>query len=130
MTKPIYNLTFGLLPAITVSSLQANNIMVSNTKLTGQNTTDSYVMVGFNLIQENCNQNPGNFNNRDASLLIIKNYAKPGVYRQDDKFSSCGLAATFGLIKQVGLTNRILALNNSTIPAAKTSLFKGIDLAT
>jgi len=42
MTKPIYNLIFGLLLAITVSSLHANNILVSNISLTGQNTEKNF----------------------------------------------------------------------------------------
>ncbi len=107
----------------------ANNIPVSNTKLTGHNTTDSYVMVGFNHTQENCNRSPGNFNYRCTLLVIMENYVKSGVCRQDAKFSTSGLFAASVFMKQVGLVNRILASDNLTTPAAKTSLFKGIDVA-
>ncbi len=116
MKKHFYYLIFGLLLAITFSSLKANNILVSNTKLTGQNTTGSYVMVGFNHTRESCNLNPGNFNTRDAFLVMMKYYPKPDVYRQGDKFSTGGLATTSGLTKQAGLTNRTLALNTILLP--------------
>ncbi len=129
MKKSLYSLLPVLLLLLASSSLQANNIQVSNTKLTGQNTTDSYVMVGFNHTQKNCNRSPGNFNYRCTLLVIMENYGKSCVCRQDAKFSTSGLFAASVFIKQVGLVNRILASDNLTTPAAKTSLLKGIDVA-
>jgi len=41
-----------LLLLLAASNLNANNIQVSNTKLTGQNTTDGYTLVQFDLSRE------------------------------------------------------------------------------
>lgn len=54
-------------------NLHANNITVSNTNLTGQNTTDDYGMVQFDLSWDNSWRTSSEPNNWDAARVFVKN---------------------------------------------------------
>jgi len=72
MKKSLYSFLPVLLLILAVSNLNANNIQVSNTKLTGQNTTDDYVRVQFNISQENsCRSNPSPGNWYIARVFVM-----------------------------------------------------------
>jgi hypothetical protein len=53
MKKQIHCIFMILMALTLISSLKANNILVSNISYSGQNTTDKYVMVQFDLSWEN-----------------------------------------------------------------------------
>jgi len=70
------NQTITLLAALALllfaGSISANNITVSNTKLTGQNTTDGYTLVQFDLSWENSWRTSSAPNNWDAAWVFVK----------------------------------------------------------
>ena len=72
MKKYIYKLLGILLGLLICGSLTANNITVSNTKLTGQNTTDDYTLVQFDLTWENSWRTSSAPNNWDAAWVFVK----------------------------------------------------------
>lgn len=63
---------FTLLLLLTGSALLANNITVSNTSLTGQNTTSHYTNVNFDVAWENSWRTSTNESNYDGAWIFIK----------------------------------------------------------
>jgi len=72
MKKSLYSFLPVLLLLLAAISLNANNIQVSNTKLTGQNTTDGYTLVQFNLSWENSWRTSSAPFNWDAAWVFVK----------------------------------------------------------
>jgi len=62
----------GFMLLLFAANMQANNIQVSNTKLTGQNTTDGYTLVQFDLTWENSWRTSSAPNNWDAAWVFVK----------------------------------------------------------
>jgi len=62
---------FIFLPLFSLNSV-ANNIQLNNTKLTGQNTIDKFVMVQFDLSWENSWRTSSAPNNWDAAWVFVK----------------------------------------------------------
>jgi len=65
------NLTTFLMVLATLG-LGANNIQISNTKLTGQNTAEGYTLVQFDLSWENSWRTSSAPNNWDAAWVFVK----------------------------------------------------------
>ncbi len=65
------NLTTFLL-VLAALGLSANNIQISNTKLTGQNTAEGYTLVQFDLSWENSWRTSSAPNNWDAAWVFVK----------------------------------------------------------
>ncbi|MFZ4547180.1 MAG: formylglycine-generating enzyme family protein [Bacteroidales bacterium] len=72
MKKHFYKLLGILLGLLICGSLTANNIQVSNTKLTRQNTTNDYTLVQFDLTWENSWRTSSAPNNWDAAWVFVK----------------------------------------------------------
>jgi hypothetical protein len=72
MKKSLYSFLPVLLLILAVSNLSANNIQVSNTKLTLQNTTDGYTLVQFDLSRENSWRISSGPANWDAAWVFVK----------------------------------------------------------
>ena len=61
--------TISLLLIIAICTMQANNLVVSEATLTGQNTNDKHVMVSFNISWQNSWRNSANL---DGVWLFVK----------------------------------------------------------
>lgn len=77
------------------TDLAANNISVSNVRLTGKNTTSNYVMVEFDLSWENSWRTTDAPNNWDAAWVFIK-FRVARDYISDATTSSTGTTVTVG----------------------------------
>lgn len=77
------------------TDLAANNISVSNVRLTGKNTTSNYVMVEFDLSWENSWRTTNAPNNWDAAWVFIK-FRVARDYISDATTSSTGTTVTVG----------------------------------
>src|SRR5687768_4786303 len=56
----------------------SNNVQVNNVRLTGQNTTDDFVMVKFDITWENSWRLAGGPANWDAAWIFVKYRIGPG----------------------------------------------------
>jgi len=133
MLKPTYLLLPVLLLIIAVSSLHANSIQVSNTKLTGQNTTDGYTLVQFDLSWENSWRTSSAPFNWDAAWVFVK-YRITAANGGDDLWkhawlnnsghsSGTGTGATI----DAGLLTPGDAFNATTNPALGVFIYRSAD---
>lgn len=117
---------FFILMSFSFSNIYANNIAVSNVKLSGQNTTaginnaNNYTFVQFDLSWDNSwRTSSGSTNNWDAAWVFIK-YRIAGGPWQHAKLNATGNSKGTGTTIpsiQVGLLDENLPFNNTTNPA-------------
>jgi formylglycine-generating enzyme required for sulfatase activity len=132
MTKPFYLLFIGLLLTTAAINLQANNIQVSNTKLTGQNTTDGYTLVQFDLSWENSwrtnDLNGDGVTNWDAAWVFIKYRVGTGDWQHawlnnSGHSSGTGTDATIS----AGLRTPGTAFHGTTNPGIGVFIYRDAD---
>jgi formylglycine-generating enzyme required for sulfatase activity len=117
-----------LLILIFIKSLAfSNNIQVSNLSLVGQNTTDKFKMIKFNLSWENSWRTSTLESNWDAAWVFVK-------YRKLNEFdwSHCYLNNTghlspAGTEIQPGLVNTALPFNKADNPAVGAFIHRSAD---
>jgi len=128
MKNPFYFLLIGLLLATAAINLQANNIQVSNTKLTGQNTTDGYTLVQFDLRWENSWRTSSAPNNWDAAWVFVK-YRVSGGDWQHARLNNNGHSSGTGTASTIdaGLRTPGSAFNATTNPAVGVFIYRSSD---
>jgi len=108
--------------------MTANNISVSNVSLTGQNTTDDYTLVEFDLSQENSWRVSAGPSNWDAAWVFVKYKTASGDWQHaylnnSGNSTGSGTAATV----QVGLLDEGTAFNAATNPALGAFIYRSGD---
>src|SRR5687768_9284373 len=100
-----------------------NNIQVSNVSLTGQNTSEDFTMVEFDISWENSWRVIGGPNNWDAAWIFIKYRIGAGpwlhAWLNDLGHTSCG-----GTIISTGLFNTSEAFDTLSNPALGIFLYR------
>ena len=123
------SLPLGLLLMAFCLNSHANNISVSNVYTTGQNTTDGYIMVQFDINWENSwridNLHGDGITNWDAAWVFIK-YRLAGGDWQHAKLNNSGNTKGNGIgaLIQVGLVDETAAFDNSTNPAVGAFIYR------
>jgi len=126
MKKSVYSFLPVLLLLLAASNLNANNIQVSNTKLTGQNTTDSYTLVQFDLSWENSwrtdDLNGDGVTNWDAAWVFVKYRVGTGDW-QHASLNNTGHSGT-GATIDAGLLTPGDAFNATTNPGLGVFIYR------
>lgn len=123
--KRLYFLTFLLFVQLVTQFAIANNITVGNISLTGENTTDDYVMVQFDLGWENSwrtSSAPGNW---DAAWVFVKYRVGTGDWQHawlNDAGHSTGTGTSATI--DAGLRTPGSAFNATTNPALGVFLYR------
>ena len=126
---------FFILMSFSFSNIYANNIAVSNVKLSGQNTTaginnaNNYTFVQFDLSWDNSwRTSSGSTNNWDAAWVFIK-YRIAGGPWQHAKLNATGNNKGNGTTIpsiQVGLLDENLPFSNTTNPALGAFFYRTV----
>jgi len=106
------------------TTLFANNIQVSDVKLTGQNTTLKYTMVQFNISWENSWRSTDLENNWDAAWIFVKFRIKPGSVWNHASLNNDGHMAPAGSVIEVGFPVINEPFNAKTNPAVGVFLYR------
>lgn len=122
MRKRLLSLLIFSSLVIIGSSLIANNILVSNTELTGQNATDDYVMVKFNLSWENSWRTSSAPYNWDAAWVFVKYRVATGEWYHAN-LSNTGHSATSATI-DAGLLSPDEAYHATTNPGVGVFVYR------
>ena len=132
-SKLFYSFSLLILINFPFSGILANNISVSNVKLSGQNTiaginnTNNYTFVQFDLSWDNSwRTSSGSTNNWDAAWVFIKYRVASGPW-QHAKLNATGNSKGTGLTIpsiQVGLLDESLPFNNTSNPALGAFIYR------
>lgn len=132
-SKLFYSFSLLILINYPFSGILANNISVSNVKLSGQNTiaginnTNNYTFVQFDLSWDNSwRTSSGSTNNWDAAWVFIKYRVASGPW-QHAKLNATGNSKGTGLTIpsiQVGLLDESLPFNNTSNPALGAFIYR------
>jgi len=111
--------------------LQANNISVTNSELTGKNTTDKFVLVQFDISWENSWMTSSAHANWDAAWVFVK-YRKSvanggdGVWKHA-RLNNTGHTAPAGSMIETGLLDPKTAFNASTNYGVGAFIYRDAD---
>ncbi len=128
MKLNFYLFTLFLMFVGSLSGLKANNILISNISLTGQNTTDDYVMVQFDLSWENSWRTSSAPNNWDAAWVFVKYRVGSGPWQHawlNDAGHSGGTGT--GATISAGLQTPGSAFNANTNPGIGAFIYRSAD---
>jgi len=123
-TKPAWLLIVLLLaawPAV------ANNIIVSNVSITGQNPVDDFSMVSFNVSWENSWRTSTHESNWDAAWIFVKFRLSGTIDWQHAFLNNTGHSAPVGATIAPGLVNTAALFHPSTNPAVGVFLHRSAD---
>lgn len=113
------------LSVLSVVNLKANNIQVSNVRLTGQNTTEDFTMVEFDISWENSWRYANGPGNWDAAWIFVKYKIGPGPWKHallnNTGHVSCGNTTISN-----GLLTPGTAFNTIINPSLGVFLFRSI----
>ncbi len=115
----------GFMLLLFVAKLHANNITVSNISLTGENTTDKFVMVQFDLAWENSWRYSSGPANWDAAWVFVKYRVGAGDW-QHASLNNIGHSGTGGAI-DAGLRTPGSAFDATTNPAVGVFIYRSSD---
>ncbi|MCX6287191.1 MAG: hypothetical protein NTY96_08750 [Bacteroidetes bacterium] len=128
----IQSKTFAL--AVTIwlllnTSAYANNVTVTNSKLTGQNTSGQYTMVQFDISWENSWRTASAPNNWDAAWVFVK-YRIPVASGGDGLWkhawlNDIGHTVPTGSTIDIGLLDPSTAFNSSANPGMGAFIYRG-----
>ena len=115
---------FGFILAFTQLA-RGNNIQVSNVRLTGQNTTDDFTMVEFDISWENSWRYANGPGNWDAAWIFIK-YRIAGSPWSHAWLNNSGHVSCAGTTIENGLLTPGSAFNAVTNPALGVFLYRSV----
>jgi hypothetical protein len=104
----------------------ANNITITNVKLTGQNTTSGYTMVQFDISWENSWRTSAGSNNWDAAWVFVK-YRVAGGAWQHAWLDNSGHTTPAGSLIDIGLLMPGTDYNATTNPGLGAFIFRSAD---
>jgi hypothetical protein len=113
------------------TTLQANNISLSNLQLTGQNTTSDYILLQFDISWENSWRTSSAPFNWDAAWVFIK-YRVPvanggdGIWKHA-WLNDAGHTAPAGSAIEIGLLTPGTAFNSTTNPGLGAFIYRDAD---
>lgn len=106
--------------------LLGNNIQIANVQINGQNTTDKYTYLQFDISWENSWRISTGPSNWDAAWVFVK-YTTDGINWYLTKLNNTGNIAPSGSKVQVGLIDEGVAFNNTTNPATGAYIYRSTD---
>jgi formylglycine-generating enzyme required for sulfatase activity len=118
-------LLFGLILLIVQQAL-SNNIQVSNVRLTGQNTTDDFTMVEFDITWENSWRYSGGPNNWDAAWVFVKYRVGEAGEWKHAWINNTGHASCANNTVTTGFLSPGLSFNATTNPGMGIFLYRSI----
>jgi len=98
--------------------IRANNIIVSNVNITGQNPVDDFSMVTFDVSWENSWRTSTLESNWDAAWIFVKFRLSGNLDWVHASLNNTGHAAPVGSVVTPGLVNTTLPFHISTNPVA------------
>jgi len=101
----------------------ANNIIISNTRLTGQNTSSGYTMIEFDISWENSWRISTDASNWDAAWVFVKYRVGSGEW-QHAWLNNTGHTAPTGSIIDVGLLDPTTVFNTITNPCLGVFIYR------
>ncbi|MCX6162350.1 MAG: SUMF1/EgtB/PvdO family nonheme iron enzyme [Ignavibacteriae bacterium] len=126
-TKKLLHIVFIFCLFMFVSySALANNISVSNFRLVGQNITNHYTMVKFDITWENSWRNSSSPNNWDAAWVFVKYRVGSGAY-QHAWLNNTGHINPIGSTITTGLLEPDSTFNATTNPGLGVFIFRDAD---
>jgi formylglycine-generating enzyme required for sulfatase activity len=105
----------------------ANNIIVSNVSITGQNPVDDFSMVTFNVSWENSWRTSTHESNWDAAWIFVKFRLSGTVDWQHAFLNNTGHSAPTGATIASGLVNTAAVFHPTTNPAVGVFLHRSAD---
>ncbi len=108
------------------TAMFANNITISNVKITGQNTTDAHTLIKFDITWENSWRTSSGASNWDAAWVFIKCRSGSDPW-QTAKLNPTGNYAPEGVSIQAGLVNENQTFDNATNPAVGAFVYRDTD---
>jgi hypothetical protein len=118
--------TLLLLLAALTSTLQANNLIITNLTITGKNTTEHYSLVQFDISWENSWRTSTEPNNWDAAWVFVK-YRVAGGEWQHAWLNENGHAVPAGSTIMTGLLDPGSAFNAATNPGLGAFIYRSVD---
>ena len=106
--------------------LSANNILISNLKLTGKNTGSHYIMVQFDVSWENSWRTSSTPNNWDAAWIFVK-YRSLGGAWSHAWLNNTGHTAHGGSTIETGLLDPSSTFNPTTNPGMGVFYYRNAD---
>ena len=106
--------------------LSANNISISNLKLTGKNTVSHYTIVQFDISWENSWRTSSAPNNWDAAWIFVK-YRSLGGTWSHAWLNNTGYTAPSGSTIETGLLDPSSSFNATTNPCMGVFLYRNAD---
>ncbi|MCE2790069.1 MAG: hypothetical protein LW630_09185 [Saprospiraceae bacterium] len=107
--------------------LLANNIAIANTTLTGNNKTDKYVQVKFDISWDNSWRTSSAPNNWDAAWVFVKYKERASGLWKHAKLHNTGHVAPSGSTITPGLVDVSASFNASTNPAVGAFIYRSAD---
>src|SRR5687767_6637929 len=101
-----------------------NNIQVSNVRLTGQNTTDDFTMVEFDITWENSWRYANGPSNWDAAWIFIKYRVGAGGLWQHAWLNNTGHTVCGNATISNGFLSPQLPFNSNTNPSLSAFLYR------
>ncbi|HSV88337.1 MAG TPA: SUMF1/EgtB/PvdO family nonheme iron enzyme [Bacteroidales bacterium] len=105
----------------------ANNIIVSNVNITGQNPVDDFSMITFDVSWENSWRTSTLESNWDAAWIFVKFRLSGNIDWFHASLNNIGHAAPVGSVIAPGLVNTTLPFHPSTNPVAGVFLHRSAD---
>jgi len=105
----------------------ANNIIVSNVNITGQNPIDDFSMITFDVSWENSWRTSTLESNWDAAWIFVKFRLSGSLDWFHAALNNTGHAAPAGSVVAPGLVNTTLPFHPSTNPVAGVFLHRSAD---
>ncbi len=121
-----YLLLFGLVLSLGCSVLMANNIQVTNVKLTGQNTGDDFTLVQFDISWENSWRTSSVPSNWDAAWIFVKYRVGNGEW-QHAYLNNAGHTVPTGSTIKPGLLDPVSTFNATTNPGLGAFIYRSAD---